>query len=142
MKKKYFIRVNYEYFLKKYPDFNIMDDNKRQDILSVELQLISEMVNSDENKKVFLTNDIELFEIELGDKDFVAVVTGGMPELKVALDYLKKRAIRTDNISGAFTKQLVSVMPSSEVEAIIEMVLNGEFTEFINKKNSQLPLEV
>jgi hypothetical protein len=54
-------------------------------------------------------------------------------------DYLKTRAIDVTNNPDDFLKQQISVIPANEVFAVLEMVENGTFEEFIEKQKNDLP---
>lgn len=58
-----------------------------------------------------------------------------METLELAINFLKKRAIETKHLETKMARQqLISVLPASEVEAVLSMVLSGEFIEFYNKQ--------
>lgn len=56
-----------------------------------------------------------------------------MEQLELAIQYLKQRAVSTENVNNKLMKQFVAVVPISEVEAVLDMVKSGEFLMFYNK---------
>ena len=60
-----------------------------------------------------------------------------MEQLELAIQYLKRRAVSTEKVNNKLMKQLIAVLPISEVEAVLEMVKNGEFLNFYNKMKEQ-----
>ncbi len=58
-----------------------------------------------------------------------------METLQLAIEFLKKRAMDTKHLETKMARQqLISVIPTSEVEAVLSMVVSGEFEEFYNKQ--------
>lgn len=58
-------------------------------------------------------------------------------ELELAIRYFKKRTVSTLEVNNKFMRQLVSVISAREVEAVLEMVKNGEFSTYYNKMKEQ-----
>jgi hypothetical protein len=58
-----------------------------------------------------------------------------MSELELAIEYLKKRAISTEKVKKL--QHLIAVNPTHEVEAVLEMVKNGEFKTWYDKMKTE-----
>jgi SOS response regulatory protein OraA/RecX len=56
-----------------------------------------------------------------------------MEELELAIKYLQKRAVSTKNVNDDLMKRFITVLPLSEVEAVLEMVQKKEFLTFYNE---------
>lgn len=56
-----------------------------------------------------------------------------MEQLQLAIRYLDKRAISTTHINNKLMKQFVKVLRASEVDAVLKMVVKGEFKDFYNE---------
>lgn len=60
-----------------------------------------------------------------------------MEELKLAIKYLNKRAVSTVPLNKRRMKEYGKVVPLSEVNAILEMVKDSEFTDLYNLMSKQ-----
>ena len=56
-----------------------------------------------------------------------------MEQLDLAVQFLKKRAVKTKKGNITLIKQFNEVLPLFEVEAVLEMVKKGEFLNFSNE---------
>jgi SOS response regulatory protein OraA/RecX len=56
-----------------------------------------------------------------------------MEELELAIKYLQKRAVSTKNVNDDLMKRFITVLPLSEVEAVLKMVQKKEFLTFYNE---------
>jgi len=54
-------------------------------------------------------------------------------ELEMAINFLKSRAISTEKIKNPTMNRLVSVIAISEVETVLEMVQQGNFSQYLNE---------
>jgi len=66
-----------------------------------------------------------------------SLVNSSESELKLAVNYLKSRAVRSDKVSKQLLKQFVAVIPVSEVESVLKIALSGDFVSFYNEYNKQ-----
>ena len=60
-----------------------------------------------------------------------------MKELELAIQYLKNRAVSTEEVDNELMKQFIKVLPVSEVEAVLEMVKQGTFSDFYYKMKEE-----
>lgn len=58
-------------------------------------------------------------------------------QLKLAIQYLRRRAVSTEEVNDELLKQCNKVIPIFEVESVLEMVQNGQFTNFYNRMKEQ-----
>lgn len=66
-----------------------------------------------------------------------------MEQLELAIQYLKNRAVSTEEVDNELMKQFIKVLPVSEVEAVLEMVKQGTFSDFyykIKEETVKIPL--
>ena len=57
--------------------------------------------------------------------------------LELSIQFLKRRAVSTKKVDKKLMKQFIAVLPISEVEAVLEMVVSGEFLDFYKKQKQQ-----
>jgi len=55
-----------------------------------------------------------------------------MKQIELAIKYLNQRAVNASTLNSTRTKQLVKVLPASEVEAVLLMVQEDQFRDFYN----------
>ena len=60
-----------------------------------------------------------------------------MGEIELAIKYLTKRAVSTNPLNKRRMKEYGKVVPLSEVNAVLEMVKDNEFTDLYNLMSKQ-----